>query len=84
MRQSEKSNNRTSLKELKELKELKAGAEGSGEQATIYEAKALAGTKIIASCKLTMAPKTPKTPIKSKSKRKNQKLKLKLTEIITS
>ena len=72
------------FKELKELKELKAGAEGSGEQATIYEAKALAGTKIIASCKLTMAPKTPKTPIKSKSKRKNQKLKLKLTEIITS
>ena len=75
------------LKEFKELKELKAGAEGSGEQATIYEAKALAGTKIIASCKLTMAPKTPKTPktpIKSKSKRKNQKLKLKLTEIITS
>ena len=69
-------------KELKEFKELKAGAEGSGEQATIYEAKALAGTKIIASCKLTMAPKTPKTPktpIKSKSKRKNQKLKLKLT-----
>ena len=65
------------LKEFKELKELKAGAEGSGEQATIYEAKALAGTKIIASCKLTMAPKTP---IKSKSKRKNQKLKLKLTE----
>ncbi len=67
------------FKELKELKELKAGAEGSGEQATIYEAKALAGTKIIASCKLTMAPKTPKTPIKPKSKRKNQKLKLKLT-----
>ena len=71
-------------KELKEFKEFKAGAEGSGEQATIYEAKALAGTKIIASCKLTMAPKTPKTPIKPKSKRKNQKLKLKLTEIITS
>ena len=67
------------FKEFKELKELKAGAEGSGEQATIYEAKALAGTKIIASCKLTMAPKTPKTPIKPKSKRKNHKLKLKLT-----
>ena len=50
------------FKGLKELKELKAGAEGSGAQACkrrIYAAKACAGTKIIATCKLKKLKRLP-------------------------